>query len=72
MNTTQAAEALAADRLHLLENLRAEEARHLDKASRFSRIAAYGFPAARGYATYHRNKTRALREAINRLESSQP
>jgi len=65
-------DAQTADRLRLLENLRAEEARHLAEASRFSRTAARGFPAARQYANYHRNEARALRENINRLENPQP
>lgn len=60
------------DRETVLANLRAEEARHLAEASRFSLTAARGFSAAREYADYHRSEARALREAINRLESSHP
>ncbi len=57
------------DREALLANLRAEEARHLSEASRFSLASARGFSAAREYATYYRNEARALREAILKLEN---
>ena len=58
------------DREQTLANLRAEEARHLAEASKFNMTAARGFPAAREYAVYHRNEARALREAIERLETA--